>query len=77
MNKAAFCRGLGLAQNPTAPRISKRIKIEIKKDYEKIKKISVWSNTLWNADQKYIDNYMSTYPGYYQTYDAGHIDDDG
>ena len=77
MNKAAFCRGLGLAQNPTAPRISKRIKIEIKKDYEKIKKISVWSNTLWNADQKYIDNYMSTYPGYYKTYDAGHIDDDG
>ena len=47
MNKAAFCRGLGLAQNPTAPRISKRIKIEIKKDYEKIKKISVWNNTLW------------------------------
>jgi len=33
--------------------------------------------TLWNADQKYKDNYMSTYPGYYQTYDAGHIDEDG
>jgi hypothetical protein len=47
MNKAASAGGLGLAQNPTAPRISKRIKIEIKKDYEKIKKISVWSNTLW------------------------------
>ena len=45
--QSCFCRGLGLAQNPTAPRISKRIKIEIKKDYEKIKKISVWSNTLW------------------------------
>ena len=33
--------------------------------------------TLWNADQRYKDNYMSTYPGYYQTYDAGHIDEDG
>ena len=33
--------------------------------------------TLWNADQKYKDNYMSTYPGHYQTYDAGHIDEDG
>ena len=33
--------------------------------------------TLWNADQRYKDNYMSTYPGYYQTYDAGHMDEDG
>jgi propionyl-CoA synthetase len=33
--------------------------------------------TLWNADQRYRENYMSTYPGYYQTYDAGHIDADG
>jgi len=33
--------------------------------------------TLWNADQKYKNSYMSTYPGYYQTYDAGHIDEDG
>ena len=33
--------------------------------------------TLWNADQRYKDNYMTTYPGYYQTYDAGHIDEDG
>jgi propionyl-CoA synthetase len=33
--------------------------------------------TLWNADQRYKENYMSTYPGYYQTYDAGHIDEDG
>ena len=33
--------------------------------------------TLWNADDRYVINYMSTYPGYYQTYDAGHIDEDG
>jgi propionyl-CoA synthetase len=33
--------------------------------------------TLWNAEQRYKENYMSTYPGYYQTYDAGHIDEDG
>ena len=33
--------------------------------------------TLWNADQRYKENYMSNYDGYYQTYDAGHIDEDG
>jgi propionyl-CoA synthetase len=33
--------------------------------------------TLWNADNKYKENYMSNYPDYYQTYDAGHIDGDG
>jgi len=33
--------------------------------------------TLWNADERYKENYMSNYNGYYQTYDAGHIDDDG
>ena len=33
--------------------------------------------TLWNADERYKENYMSNYPGYYQTYDAGHIDEDG
>jgi propionyl-CoA synthetase len=33
--------------------------------------------TLWEADERYKINYMSTYPGYYQTYDAGHIDEDG
>jgi len=32
---------------------------------------------LWEADERYRLNYMSTYPGYYQTYDAGHIDEDG
>ena len=33
--------------------------------------------TLWNADERYKENYMTKYNGYYQTYDAGHIDDDG
>ena len=33
--------------------------------------------TLWGADKRYKENYMTTYPGYYQTYDAGHIDEDG
>ncbi len=33
--------------------------------------------TLWNADKRYNENYMTNYKGYYQTYDAGHIDEDG
>jgi propionyl-CoA synthetase len=33
--------------------------------------------TLWKANERYKENYMSNYPGYYQTYDAGHIDEDG
>ena len=33
--------------------------------------------TLWNARQRYIDSYMKTYPGYYETGDAGYIDEDG
>ncbi len=33
--------------------------------------------TLWNADKRYKENYMTNYEGYYQTYDAGHIDEDG
>ena len=33
--------------------------------------------TLWNADKRYAENYMLNYKGYYQTYDAGHIDEDG
>ena len=33
--------------------------------------------TLWGADKRYKETYMSNYPGYYQTYDAGHIDEDG
>ena len=33
--------------------------------------------TLWNADDRYKITYMSNYKDYYQTYDAGHIDDEG
>ncbi len=33
--------------------------------------------TLWNADKRYKENYMTNYEGYYQTYDAGHIDEEG
>lgn len=33
--------------------------------------------TLWNADQRYIDGYLSAFPGYYTTGDGGFIDSDG
>ena len=33
--------------------------------------------TLWNADERFVDAYMSEYPGCYQTADAGYIDEDG
>ena len=33
--------------------------------------------TLWQQDERFVDSYLSTYPGYYQTADAGFIDDDG
>jgi propionyl-CoA synthetase len=32
---------------------------------------------LWNAPRRFVDSYLSTFPGYYQTADAGYIDDDG
>lgn len=33
--------------------------------------------TLWNNDQRFIDSYLSKYPGYYLTGDAGFKDADG
>jgi propionyl-CoA synthetase len=33
--------------------------------------------TLWNNDTGFRDSYMTTYPGYYQTADAGYKDEDG
>lgn len=33
--------------------------------------------TLWENDQRYIDAYLSEYPGYYKTADAGMIDEEG
>ncbi len=33
--------------------------------------------TLWQADQRYVDAYLSRYDGYYLTGDAGYRDEDG
>ncbi|GAA3827336.1 propionyl-CoA synthetase [Amycolatopsis tucumanensis] len=33
--------------------------------------------TLWNDDERYIDSYLSTYPGSYITGDSGYLDEDG
>jgi propionyl-CoA synthetase len=33
--------------------------------------------TLWNADERFRESYLQEYPGYYQTADAGYIDEDG
>ena len=35
------------------------------------------SPTLWNADDRFREVYLTTFPGYYQTADAGYIDEDG
>ncbi len=33
--------------------------------------------TLWNADERFVESYLSEFPGYYKTADAGFIDADG
>jgi propionyl-CoA synthetase len=33
--------------------------------------------TLWHADERFVASYLADYPGYYQTADAGYVDDDG
>jgi propionyl-CoA synthetase len=33
--------------------------------------------TLWNAEDRYVKAYFSKFPGYYETGDAGYIDDNG
>ena len=33
--------------------------------------------TLWQAEERFVESYLSAYPGYYQTADAGMIDSDG
>ena len=33
--------------------------------------------TLWQADDRFVKSYLSHFPGYYETGDAGYIDDDG
>ena len=33
--------------------------------------------TLWNAEERFCKSYLTTFPGYYETGDAGMIDEDG
>ncbi|WP_444454243.1 propionyl-CoA synthetase [Rhodobacter capsulatus] len=33
--------------------------------------------TLWNADDRFTKSYLTHFPGYYETGDAGYIDEDG
>ncbi|PLX35567.1 MAG: propionyl-CoA synthetase [Hyphomicrobiales bacterium] len=33
--------------------------------------------TLWKKDQRFRESYLEAYPGYYQTADAGYVDEDG
>jgi propionyl-CoA synthetase len=35
------------------------------------------SPTLWQAEERFVEAYLSDYPGYYHTADAGTIDEDG
>lgn len=32
--------------------------------------------TLWNADDRFVESYLSEFPGYYKTSDAGYMDED-
>ena len=34
-------------------------------------------STIWGADDAYIEKYLTSFPGYYETGDAGYCDDDG
>ena len=33
--------------------------------------------TLWNAEDRFVSSYFETFPGYYETGDAGYIDENG
>ena len=33
--------------------------------------------TLWRNDKRFVESYMTTFPGYYETSDGGYIDEDG
>lgn len=33
--------------------------------------------TLWNAEDRFVTSYLSHFPGYYETGDAGYVDEDG
>jgi propionyl-CoA synthetase len=34
-------------------------------------------STLWNAEARFVKSYLSHFPGFYETGDAGYVDDDG
>jgi propionyl-CoA synthetase len=34
-------------------------------------------STLWRADDRFVDSYMTRFPGYYSTGDGGYVDEDG
>jgi propionyl-CoA synthetase len=34
-------------------------------------------STLWRGDDRYVEDYLSTYPGFYSSGDGGYVDDDG
>ena len=36
-----------------------------------------FSPTLWRGDERFVEAYLSQYPGYYLTADAGYMDEDG
>jgi propionyl-CoA synthetase len=33
--------------------------------------------TLWNAEERFVKTYLTTFPGYYETADAGYMDENG
>ncbi|MBN2629299.1 MAG: propionyl-CoA synthetase [Rhodobacteraceae bacterium] len=33
--------------------------------------------TLWNAEERFVKSYLNHFPGYYETGDAGYVDEDG
>jgi propionyl-CoA synthetase len=33
--------------------------------------------TLWEQDERFVESYLTEFPGYYKTADAGYLDDDG
>jgi propionyl-CoA synthetase len=34
-------------------------------------------STLWQADERFVESYMTAFPGYYTTGDGGYLDEDG
>src|SRR4030095_1375480 len=33
--------------------------------------------TLWNADERFVESYLTAFPGFYSTSDAGYVDETG